>query len=69
MMTVFEDVVGVECSIRRDETVYDPPPGYDLTNRKLVRAGDIWDEAEKHLTKHRLYQIREGQWAAANGPD
>ena len=66
MNQAFREIVGVDGQIDRDETVYDPPPGYD--GPRIIRGSDLIDKTKKHIIECSSYHRRAYEWEQVWGP-
>ena len=66
MEEAFYEVIDADAKIDRDDTVYDPPEGMEVS--PLINAEELFDSTAEHLSTHSLYHIREYQWTQTYGP-
>ena len=69
MVDAFNEVVGAAAKIDRDETVFDPPEGYDPDAQpRLVNSKDTMESTKEWILSHTGYHKREHQWVNRHGP-
>lgn len=65
MKESYREIVGTDCNVDRDVTVYDPPEDY--VPKRLINAKDLFANAQKDLKERTGYYLRNSQWKSRWG--